>query len=108
MEWDEFDPDSRHALTLDADGKAIGTGRLLPDGHIGRMAVLPEWRGKGVGAALLRHLMDSARGRGLCRLALNAQVHAARFYARYGFTPEGAGFIEAGIPHITMIQQLAA
>lgn len=106
MEWDEFDPDSRHALALDADGNAIGTGRLLPDGHIGRMAVLPEWRGRGVGAALLRHLMESARGRGLRRLVLNAQIHAARFYARYGFAQEGAEFIEAGIPHIKMIQPL--
>lgn len=107
MEWDEFDLDSRHALALDAYGNAIGTGRLLPDGHIGRMAVLPDWRGKGVGAALLRHLMEHARSSGMTKLVLNAQIHAARFYERYGFAPEGAEFIEAGIPHITMIRNLS-
>ncbi|MCX7172505.1 MAG: GNAT family N-acetyltransferase [Proteobacteria bacterium] len=106
MEWDEFDPVSRHALALDAEGHAIGTGRLLPDGHIGRMAVLPEWRAKGVGAALLRYLMEAARSSGMNRLALNAQTHAAPFYARFGFTPAGTEFIEAGIRHITMTQNL--
>lgn len=108
MEWDEFDPSSRHALAVDAGGNAIGTGRLLTDGHIGRMAVLPEWRSKGVGAALLRYLMEVARSRGMNRLVLNAQTHAAPFYARFGFAPEGEEFIEAGIPHITMMQNLPA
>lgn len=106
LEWDEFDADSRHALALDAAGNPVGTGRLLPDGHIGRMAVLPEWRGKGVGAALLRELMDLARTGGMHRLALNAQVHAAAFYARFGFARGGAQFVEAGIAHILMTQQL--
>lgn len=106
MEWDEFDPSSRHALALDAEGNAIGTGRLLQDGHIGRMAVSPEWRGKGVGAGLLRHLMAVARSSRMNRLVLNAQSHAAPFYARFGFSPEGSEFIEAGIPHITMTQNL--
>ena len=108
MEWDEFDPDSRHALALNAKGQAIGTCRLLPDGHIGRMAVLRDWRSKGVGAALLRHLMELARSEGVNRLALNAQTHAAPFYSRFGFAPEGDEFIEAGIPHITMTQHLPA
>ncbi len=106
LEWDEFDAGSRHALALDADGNAIGTGRLLPDGHIGRMAVLPEWRAKGVGAALLRRLMEVAGETGKRRVLLNAQSQAAPFYARFGFTPEGAEFIEAGISHITMAQKL--
>jgi predicted GNAT family N-acyltransferase len=106
LEWDEFDPNSRHALAFDAKGDSIGTGRLLPDGHIGRMAVLREWRSKGVGAALLRHLMDLARSQGMHRLALNAQTHAAPFYARFGFSPEGIEFMEAGIPHISMTQTL--
>lgn len=106
LEWDQFDPDSRHAVALDAEGRAIGTGRLLPDGHIGRMAVLSEWRSKGVGAALLRHLMAIAGSLGMRRLALNAQTHAAPFYARFGFATEGEEFMEAGIPHISMTQNL--
>lgn len=108
MELDEFDARSHHALAYDAKGKAIGTGRLLPDGHIGRMAVLPEWRGKGVGAALLRRLLESAVSGGRLEVALNAQSHAAAFYARFGFRPEGAEFIEAGISHLKMTLKLAA
>ena len=107
LEWDEFDAVSRHALAMDADGNAIGAGRLLPDGHIGRMAVLPEWRARGVGAALLRRLMEVAAETGQRRVLLNAQIQAAPFYARFGFMPEGREFIEANIPHITMVQSLA-
>ncbi|MBI3525135.1 MAG: GNAT family N-acetyltransferase [Betaproteobacteria bacterium] len=106
LEWDEFDAVSRHALALDAGGNVIGAGRLLPDGHIGRMAVLPEWRARGVGAALLRRLMEEAGESGQRRLLLNSQIQAAPFYARFGFIPEGREFIEAGIPHITMAQSL--
>ena len=53
MEWDEFDAVYLHAIAEDVHGAAIGCGRLLPDGHIGRLAVLAHWRGRGVGAALL-------------------------------------------------------
>lgn len=106
LEWDELDAGSRHALALDSTGKPIGTGRLLPDGHIGRMAVLPEWRAKGVGAALLRRLMELAQATGHGHVVLNAQLRAVPFYARFGFTCEGAEFIEAGIPHIAMARNL--
>jgi len=108
IEWDEFDARSQHALAMDAEGNVIGTGRLLPDGHIGRMAVLSEWRGHGVGAALLRQLIEDARASGFNRLELNAQTHAVPFYARFGFTPAGLEFLEAGIPHITMNLSLQA
>jgi len=80
----------------------IGCGRLLRDGHIGRMAVLRECRGRGVGAALLALLVALARERGNDRAILNAQTHALPFYARFGFMPEGLEFTEAGIPHRTM------
>lgn len=102
LERDASDAASLHALALDALGKAIGTGRLLGDGHIGRMAVLPEWRGKGVGTQLLRGLMAEASNLGMRRLALSAQTHAASFYARFGFAAEGDEFLEAGIPHVRM------
>lgn len=108
LEWDEFDADSRHALALDSVGNTIGTGRLLPDGHIGRMAVLAEWRDKGVGAAMLRCLMEVAGKTGMRRVILNAQTQAIGFYARFGFTPEGSEFVEAGIPHRTMTQILGS
>jgi predicted GNAT family N-acyltransferase len=105
LEWDEFDAVSTHVLA-EAAGLAIGTGRLLPDGHIGRMAVIKPWRGIGVGNAMLSTLVELARIRGLSRLQLNAQEHAIVFYQRYGFLAEGDIFLEAGIPHRRMVRDL--
>ena len=102
LEWDEWDDQCWHALAHDAAGRAVATGRLLPDGHIGRMAVRKEARGTGVGARVLETLIDKARALGYPELILNAQTHAMPFYARAGFTPEGEEFEEAGIPHRTM------
>lgn len=102
LEWDEFDAASVHALAEDDAGTPIGCGRLLPDGHIGRMAVLSDWRGRGVGAALLVKLIDLARARGDERVRLHAQTQAMPFYAKFGFAPVGAEFSEAGIAHWTM------
>lgn len=102
LEWDEIDPLCQHVLAEDAEGHPIGTGRLLPDGHVGRMAVLSGWRGRGVGSALLRALMTIAAARGLREVVLNAQVQACDFYARHGFVAEGLVFAEAGIPHQCM------
>lgn len=106
LEWDEEDERSRHVLAVAADGTPIGTGRLLRDGHIGRMAVLKEWRGKGVGSALMSRLLQLAResGHGIARL--HAQTHAAGFYARHGFVAEGDEFMEAGIRHVIMVLSL--
>lgn len=102
LEWDGLDPDCAHALALDAAGAAIGTARLTPDGHIGRMAVLARWRGRGVGTALLEAMLAEARARNLPQVALNAQVHAHGFYLRFGFQREGGEFLDAGIPHVRM------
>jgi len=102
IELDEFDPVSLHALAIDADGAVLGTGRLLPDGHIGRMAVRRQARGSGVGSALLRALMEAARARGDREVVLSAQTHAIAFYARFGFVAEGEEYDDAGIPHQLM------
>jgi predicted GNAT family N-acyltransferase len=102
IEIDDFDPVSVHALARDRAGRPLGTGRLLPDGHIGRMAVLREARGRGVGAALLAALIEEARRRGYAEVVLNAQLHAVPFYARFGFAAEGEPFDDAGIAHVTM------
>jgi predicted GNAT family N-acyltransferase len=77
----------------------VGTARLLPDGHIGRMAVLKAHRKKGVGAAMLERLIEAARARGEREVALSAQVHAVAFYRAHGFVEEGAEYEEAGIAH---------
>jgi predicted GNAT family N-acyltransferase len=102
IEYDDQDALSGHALAYAANGHAVGTARLLPDGHIGRMAVLKAWRRQGVGALLLQALVEKARSRGHATARLNAQVHAAGFYRRCGFEAAGAEFIEAGIPHVAM------
>ena len=107
LEWDDVDPLCAHALARDGDGNPIGCGRLLPDGHIGRMAVLAPWRGRGIGAALLSLLVDLAHEKGHRRAILNAQKDAVPFYARYGFIVTGDEFEEAGIAHRIMERALA-
>ena len=106
IELDEWDVPSLHAIARDGNGTTVGTGRLLPDGHIGRMAVLAAARGAGVGTALLRALMTAARERGMTRVVLNAQTHAAPFYQREGFVAFGDIYDDAGIPHIAMSREL--
>lgn len=107
LEWDGLDPGCAHLLAQNPQGEPIGTARLLPDGHIGRMAVLKAWRGQGVGSALLRALLGLARRRGLAHVALNAQTYAVGFYARHGFEKVGEEFMDAGIPHVAMTLDLA-
>ena len=107
LEWDEWDERSEHAVAHDSKGRAIGTARLLPDGRIGRMAVLVEWRRRGVGTALLGALIALARERSMRRVTLHAQTHAAGFYRRFGFSERGGEFSEAGIPHVEMALELS-
>lgn len=101
-EWDELDPVCEHVLALDLEGRPIGTGRLTPERKIGRMAVMADWRGRGVGEAILLALMERARVRGWDRVSLHAQVSAEGFYERAGFVAEGEEFDEAGIRHRLM------
>jgi predicted GNAT family N-acyltransferase len=109
IELDEREPDCVHALAYE-QGKAVGTGRLLPReeengravAHIGRMAVLAECRGRGIGSRILESLVDRARERGEKLIALSAQVHALEFYRNHGFQPVGEIYHEAGIPHRKM------
>lgn len=107
LEWDEWDERSDHAVARDSEGQAIGTARLLPDGRIGRMAVLGEWRRRGVGSALLEALLERARQRSIRRITLHAQTHAAEFYRRFGFNERGEEFFEAEIPHVEMTLELS-
>lgn len=102
LEWDELDTLCHHVIARDDAGRPIGTGRLTPRHTIGRMAVLADWRGRGVGDALLRALVEQARALGWRELSLHAQVPAIGFYARHGFLPVGERFMEAGIEHQSM------
>lgn len=110
LEWDGLDAGCVHLIAVDAAHNAIGTARLLwqgVQGAAGRMAVLKEWRGKGVGCALMHRLLEEADRCQIQQVTLNAQSHATRFYARFGFVPVGKQFMEAGIPHVKMALRLA-
>jgi predicted GNAT family N-acyltransferase len=104
IELDADDARAHHALALEG-GRPVGCGRMVPHGDyvkIGRMAVLAEHRGAGVGRRILEFLIDNARRRGFRRAVLDAQLHAERFYLKQGFTPVGDPFEEAGIMHRRM------
>ena len=106
LERDALDPLSHHVVATDASGRLLGTGRLTPERRIGRMAVLEEARGQGIGEALLAALVEEARRRQWPEVSLHAQVHALAFYARGGFVPAGPVFTEAGILHRHMVRRL--
>jgi len=106
LDWDGQDPDCVHVLARDARGRPVGTGRLQPDGRIGRLAVLKPWRGRGLGSRMLAGLVAAARRRGLARVFLHAPWPAIPFYERRGFIKAGAAFVEAGIRHVNMTREL--
>jgi predicted GNAT family N-acyltransferase len=101
-EWDALDPLCHHVVARDNEHRPIGTGRLTPEHKIGRMAVLKAWRGKHVGDAILRTLIEKARELGWPEVSLNSQVSAIGFYQKFGFVAFGEEFEEAGIQHRRM------
>ena len=105
-EWDDADVHCVHALALTAKRDPVGTGRLEPTGKIGRLAVLAEFRGRGLGGELLEWLVAEARRQGMEDVFLHAQVHALEFYLRHDFRPQGTVFDEVGIPHQRMSRRL--
>lgn len=111
-ERDALDPHCLHVVARDRTGVPVGTGRLVPPSaagapaHVGRMAVLRDWRGAGVGDAMLQALLRLAHARGWVDIALNAQVTAQAFYTRHGFKPVGARFMDAGIEHQAMRRRI--
>jgi predicted GNAT family N-acyltransferase len=103
LEWDAEDAEASHFLAYEGD-YPIGTARLLPDGHIGRVSVLKDWRGLKVGDALLRAVITEAEKRGLQQQMLSAQVQATPFYERLGFAIVSGEYLDAGIPHVDMVR----
>lgn len=106
LERDENDAISMHAVAYALDGSPLGTGRLLPEGHIGRMAVSREAREQGVGGKILEALVEQAQIAGHTHAILSAQCHAQHFYSAHGFVAEGEIFDDAGIDHIQMVRKL--
>lgn len=88
-ELDALDKDCVHVMAYDDAGKAIATARMQPNGEIGRMAVVKDWRRRGVGAAMLEALVNEARKRGLSEVRLSAPVQALEFYREHGFVADG-------------------
>lgn len=107
LEWDEFDVGGLHLLAVDLAENPIATARLLPNGVIGRMAVLKEWRGREVGSALLLRLLEEAGKKQIHHITLSAQLHAIPFYVKFGFQIAGEEFMDAGIPHVRMNLRLS-
>jgi len=102
IEQDGKDSDFCHVLATDKEGKPIGTARMDKEGKIGRMAVLREYRGRGVGRKMLRVVMDWGRLNGITHFLVSAQIGAVEFYQKMGFEPFGEEFEEAGIKHVNM------
>lgn len=105
LEFDGLDERAMQVLVA-VDGQYVGTGRMQDDGHIGRIAVLRDYRGLGLGAKVVQALVDEAARLNYPRVYLGAQTHAVDFYAKLGFTPYGDEFMDAGIPHLAMEKSL--
>lgn len=101
LEWDQHDLVASHFL-LSLDGRPLGTARLLDNGRIGRVALLPEARGKGLGMKLMQAVMHHGREKGMQQLELSAQTHALGFYQQLGFVVCSEVHDDAGLPHQRM------
>ncbi len=106
LECDGRDADAMHFLATDTAENPVGTARLLADGQIGRIAVMPEFRRRGIGRRLLDLALKSAGARGDRHVWLHAQIDAQELYLQAGFRIVGERFMEAGIPHIAMERDL--
>jgi predicted GNAT family N-acyltransferase len=102
LEWDSQDTSAQHLLVLTSTNEPIACARLLDNGSIGRMAVLKEWRGLGVGAKLLNKAIALHRQQGISVITLSAQVHAIPFYQKAGFEVISTPYLDAGISHVDM------
>lgn len=107
LEWDGLDPECRHVLAIDSDsGLPVGTGRLVGDGQIGRMAILKGYRRHGIGHKILQQLIKLARQDRHAEVYLHAQLYVVDFYQQANFEASGETFMDAGIPHVKMSLRL--
>jgi predicted GNAT family N-acyltransferase len=106
LDFDGRDHECVQVLARLGDGEVAGTARMLPDGHVGRIAVHARWRGQGVGTRLVECLTEVARERGFTEIYLHSQAQAADFYTRLGYETRGDPFMEAGIEHVLMVRTL--
>ena len=100
-EWDDFDAISTHFVLYQQE-QAVATARLLTNDSIGRVAVLKQARGQGLGQQLMQDVIAYAKAQGRCYVHLSSQVHAMGFYQGLGFVAEGEPYFDCGIAHIHM------
>ncbi len=108
IDVDDYDKIAWQCI-LYKDGSAIGTARLIPQenqGKIGRVAILKEFRGLGLGFKIMEAIIDQAEKLSYASLNLSAQVYAVQFYEKLGFVVMGDEYLEDGEPHINMIKAL--
>jgi predicted GNAT family N-acyltransferase len=110
LDRDALDERATHAVAFDETGRCVGTGRVLRldarQGQVGRQAVLPQDRRRGIGGAVLDALEHVARLQGLRELVVNSQLSARAFYEARGYQIEGQPFLEFGVPHVCMRKAL--
>lgn len=101
-EWDDQDASADHWVALHHSDGPIATARLTVEGQLGRMAVLPGYRSRGIASKLLQDIIAFAAETGFVQLRLNAQLAAIPLYQRHGFEVNGPEFLDAGMPHRPM------
>lgn len=104
-EWDDQDPISTHFVVYDVD-QPIATARLLSNDRVGRVAVLKEYRSKGIGKLVMQEIIALAKQQQRKELILSSQVHATQFYSGLGFAVQGESYLDCGIPHVDMVMTL--
>ncbi|MEH7223908.1 GNAT family N-acetyltransferase [Bacillus sp. JJ1566] len=107
-EIDQFEDEATHIVLYD-NNEPVGAGRFrVLDGYgkVERICVLASHRKKGAGNLLMHKMEDIAKEKGISKLKLNAQTHAENFYKRLGYETVSGLFMDAGIPHVTMIKLL--
>ena len=104
LEWDGMDEKAIHFLVFN-DKAAIGCARAIvikDHMQLGRMAVLKEYRGQGIGSALIEKAMTTAKLNQLSAIYISAQCHAIDFYKKFGFEVTSDIYLDAEIPHRDM------
>lgn len=104
-EWDNQDSISLH-FVLYKDQQAVATARLLTNNSIGRVAVLKEYRGLGLGKLLMQKIIQIAKQQNRAQITLSAQQHAIQFYEALGFKVQGELYLDCGIAHVQMVLDL--
>ena len=108
VERDEWDASAAHVI-VESNGTVVATGRLVAHdgtGHIGRIAVLPEWRRRGIAGRVIVALEAEAARRGLREISLHSQFYIQGLYDQHGYRVSGPVFLEAGIDHVPMTKRL--